>query len=242
MNEGFFNFLFLGFLKDDIDSIRKRKEELRELFTDANTITILLYHMGGMPGWYSLSEGGVFDKLTTDISNFDDYDYSSYHILFKWIEKFILEISTDIGSAEILVGAYSGSFMKYICEYDYRQLMSCPINTENDELYENILNFRMPSLYGKMKQNLKQALAMNVTLLTGMLKDAGYYIPVKIVDSFCSMERDSIFFQKKHRNHYVRDSDIESLSKAASLYEKGLLSEQEFKQLKRKLLNYSTKY
>lgn len=60
---------------------------------------------------------------------------------------------------------------------------------------------------------------------------------MKIIDSFCSMERDCIYFQKNRGNHYVRDNDLDSLSKAAALYEKGLLSDREFKQLKRKLLS-----
>ena len=236
INSGLFHSYYLGFEEEEEErQIAERKKELSELFSAAQTVSISFTHHGGLPSWISPCSGDLFEVDATDaIREFDDYDYSWAHIFFLWLEKYVLDISTDVGNYGFIFAGYQNKFCKYISNDDLWKIEQGFISEDDGDYYENVLNFRLPKLYGKMKQKLKQALVMNFTLLTGMLKDAGYYIPVKIVDSFCSMERDSIFFEKK--KNYMQCNDIKSLNSAVSLYEKGLLTDTEFAKLKRKIL------
>lgn len=202
----------------------------------------------------------MFEEDVTDvIREFDDYDYSWSHIFFLWVEKYILDISTDAGLSGFIFAGYQNKFCKYISDDDLRKIKQGYISEDDEDYYENVLNFKLPKLYGKMKQNLKQALVMNITLLTGMLKDAGYCIPMKIVDSFCSMERDSIFFEKKRnlknvsrannpekcigieKNKLVQRIELEErrvnlLKEYKNLYDNGIISESEYQQKRKELL------
>lgn len=200
----------------------ERMEAFSYVIQNASTIIIENDNCEGIPGWADLNSEDQFDQFANEDSLY------GYYIGYK--KLFGLRVSNNKGDN---VWFPYAQYLNGQIIVDYKLPPTSEYSPHENLFKDFEVDFRLPKLYGNSKIEVCKALNQNMTIVIGLLKKKGFWIPFGIVDEFCTGERTHIFFNKKRTE---KKTPPISLSEAKKLLDEGALTQKEFETIKRRIL------